>query len=356
MGSPPSRSNASGVLVVTPNFNRRLSGVTSTLQRLLPVQARTLAIAAIGPGLPSSLPHIGWHDLPKLARKPQGKPFRIWHARRNIEMLAGVVLRDVLRFPLKLVFTSASQRRHTAWSRFLISRMDTVISTSAATASYLQRPSAVIGHGIDLELFHPAADRPAARKALGLPDLRLVGCFGRIRAQKGTGDFIDAMLRVLPSRPDAGAILLGRATGAHSVYIEDLRRKVQAAGLAGRIIFAGEVSPSAIADWYRTLDIFVAPQRWEGFGVTPLEAMASGVPVVATRVGAFPDILTAETGILVPASDSAAMADAVARLLDAHDNASAMGRSGLARAKSDFTLETEARRIGELYDRLWAGT
>ena len=140
----------------------------------------------------------------------QADKIREYAARRNIEMLAGLVLRDVLRFPLRIVFTSASQRHHSAWSRFLIARMDALISTSTATAGYLKHPSTVIGHGIDTKLFHPADDRAAARAALGLPDLRLVGCFGRIRRQKGTDVFVDAMLRILPDRPDAGAVVLMR--------------------------------------------------------------------------------------------------------------------------------------------------
>jgi mannosyltransferase len=135
--------------------------------------------------------------------------------------------------------------------------------------------------------------------------------------------------------------------------VDELKARVTAAGMDGRILFAGEVSPSEIAAWYRALDIFVAPQRWEGFGVTPLESMASGLPVVATRVGAFPDILTPETGILIEPGDVGAMAGAVARLLDDPESADAMGSVGLARARANFSLEQEARQIGEVYDALW---
>ncbi len=341
--------------VIAPNFSRRLSGVTSTLERLLPVQARTLRIAALGPGLSPSLPHLRWRDVPKLARKPKDRRFRIWHARRNLEMLAGVALRDLLRFPLKLVFTSASQRRHTKWTRFLIGRMDAVISTSAATASYLERPSTVIPHGIDAGAFHPAEDKAEARAALGLPDLRLVGCFGRIRHQKGTDVFVDAMLRVLPTRPDAGAVVLGRATSQHTAFLEDLKARVAAAGLQARILFPDEVAPSAVADWYRALDIYVAPQRWEGFGVTPLEAMASGVPVVATTVGAFPDLIAEETGMLIPPGNVDAMTDAVALVLDDPQHAQTLSLRGLTRVLSQFKMDNETQRICAVYEGLWNG-
>lgn len=349
------RPNPATVVAVAPNFKRRLSGVTSTLERVVPVQARTLAVAALGPGLSAAVPRIRFRHLVALARRPEGPPFRIWHARRNVEMLAGLLLRDVARFPLKVVFTSASQRVHTGWSRFLISRVDAVIATSEKTAGYLTRPSTVIRHGIEPAAFSPATTRPDARAALGLPDLKLAGCFGRIRRQKGTDVFVDAMIRLLPDCPGWGAIVLGRATAKDEGFLADLKARVAAAGLSDRILFPGEVPPSATPDWYAALDLFVAPQRWEGFGVTPLEAMASGVPVVATTVGAFPELVVdGETGALIPPGDVAAMADAAARWMKDDGARRVGGEAARAHVTAKFTLESEAEAINDVYRRLWA--
>lgn len=361
-GSPraavASRPEFRDVEVIATNFKRRLSGVTSTLERVVPVQSRSVRIAALGPGLSADLPRIRFRDLLGGWRPPSTRAFRVWHARRNVEMLPGWLLRDLLRMPLKVVFTSASQRRHTAWSRFLISRMDAVISTSARTAAYLRRGSTVVRHGIDVEVFRPIADKPSAKRALGLPsplvDRRLVGCFGRVRRQKGTDVFVDAMLEVLPSRPDVAAVVLGRATEAHLGFQSELKRRVAEAGLADRIFFAGEVAPKETPGWYRVLDLFVAPQRWEGFGVTPLEAMASAVPVVATRVGAFEELLVdGVTGSLIPPGEVAPMRDAVAGWLDdpaARDRAASAAREHVAR---EFSLEQEAAGINAVYESLW---
>lgn len=338
--------------IVAPNFTRRLSGVTSTLERILPVLARSARIAALGPGLAPSTPKMSVLDLPMLWRKPADGECRIWHARRNIEMLAGVVLRDVLGFPLRLVFTSASQRHHTRWTRSLIARMDGLIATSAKTATYLQYPATVIGHGINTDAFHPAQNRAAARDELGLPGLKLVGCFGRIRPGKGSDVFVDAMLRVLAARPGVGAVLVGRATFTHTDFLAALRDKIVAAGLADRLLILPEVGTSEMPRWYRALDVFVAPQRWEGFGVTPLEAMASGLPVVATTVGAFPEIVADDTGILVAPSDVEALAAATARLLDDPERAEEMGVAGRARVAAEFSIETEAGKILEVYRAL----
>ncbi|MFC5069264.1 glycosyltransferase family 4 protein [Flaviflagellibacter deserti] len=353
MTPPSTEVDVRRVEVIAPNFKRRLSGVTSTLERVVPEQARSVAIAALGPGLSASLPKLRCHQLAGLWRAPADRPFRIWHARRNIEMLAGILLRDLLRMPLRLVFTSASQRRHTGWTRFLIGRMDAVIATSSATASYLERPSTVIRHGIDLTQFKPPPDRTETRRMLGLPDLRLVGCFGRIRAQKGTDVFVEAMLALLPARPDAGAVVLGRATGPHASFLDALKTRVADAGLSDRLLFADEVPPEQTPRWYQALDVYVAPQRWEGFGVTPLEAMATGMPVVATTVGAFPELLVdGESGFLVPPGDVPAMTSAIATLLDDMDRSAAMSRQARTHVAA-FSLAGEAEAINAVYRGLW---
>ncbi|MBF9059732.1 glycosyltransferase [Rhodobacterales bacterium HKCCSP123] len=338
--------------VIAPNFKRRLSGVTSTVVRLVPVQAREIAIAACGPCLPENLPRIAVGALLAMPRRgPSGA--RVWHARRNSEMLAGLILKHVLRKELRLVFTSASQRRHTGYTRWLIRQMDHVVAASARSAAYLERTATVIPHGIDTRAFSPAEDKAALRARLGLPEGPLIGCYGRIRAQKGTGDFVEAMLAVLAAHPGATALVTGRATRQHRGYAQALRDRVADAGLADRILFKPEVTAQDIADWYRVLDLYVAPQRWEGFGLTPLEAMSCGVPVVATRVGAFEELVAdGETGKLVDPGDIDGLTEAIAAYLDDADRRRDHGLSGRARAVQGFRLEDEAAAINAIYRRL----
>ncbi len=346
--------------VIAPNFKRRLSGVTSTIVRLVPLQARKIAIRATGLGLPPHVPRIPLWQTLFLPRRRAGRPvWRVWHARRNVEMLFGLMLRRLCRRRLRLLFTSASQRRHTWLSRALIRRMDAVVATSEATRRYLEVPAVVIRHGIDLAGFHPREGeaKRALRRRLGLPEgAPIVGNFGRIRAQKGTDVFVEAMLEVMVARPDVIGIVLGRATGRHAAFAEDLARRVAAAGMAERLRFLPEVPVHEIADWHGALDLFVAPQRWEGFGLTPLEAMASGVPVVATTVGAFPELLApGETGMLVPPGDAAAMAAAITAYLDDPQRRAREGAAGRARVERHFRLEQEADALIGVYRALLDG-
>ncbi len=340
--------------VLAPNFKRRLSGVTATVVRLVPLQAHQIAIAAVAPALPDHVPQISRVRLLTMPRFGPNGP-RVWHARRNSEMLAGLILKHLFRKRLKLLFTSASQRHHTGYSKWLIRQMDHVISTSEKTAGYLDRPSTVILHGIDTGEFAPPADHAALKAEMGLPPGPLVGCFGRIRAQKGTDAFVDAMIELLPDRPGAAAIVLGRATEQHQGFERGLREKVAAAGLSDRILFKPEVPVHEIARWYQALDLFIAPQRWEGFGLTPLEAMACGVPVIATTVGAFEElVIPDETGALIPPGDVSAMVEATARLLDDDAERSRQSTAARAHMEANFRIEREAEAITQVYRDLLA--
>jgi mannosyltransferase len=339
----------SEIEVIAPNFKRRLSGVTSTVVRLVPLQALQIGITACAPEMPDDVPNIPWPALITMSRRGPNGP-RVWHARRNVEMIAGLALKHLLRKHLKLLFTSASQRSHSWLTKWLIARMDAVVATSAKTAAYLERPATVIHHGIDCDVFTPTKDRTALRADLGLPDGPLMGCFGRIRAQKGTDVFVDAMIEILSNRTDGAGIVMGRAVDKDAEFREGLKKRVAAASLSDRILFLPEVPVWETPKFYQALDLYIAPQRWEGFGLTPLEAMACGAPCIATRVGAFEELIAeGQTGTLVPAGDLPAMIDAVKTAQDDPQNLSAWSKNARAHVVGKFQLSQEAEALIAIY-------
>ncbi len=342
------------VEVVAPNFKRRLSGVTSTIVQLIPLQrAKGLNIATMGPGLPDTLPHLGWGALLSFWSKPRTKPFRIWHARRNIEMLAGIFMRDVLRMKLRLIFTSAAQRDHKPFTKWLIRRMNAVIATSGRSGSFLQVPHDVIMHGVDLQRFHPPIGDDDSFAASGLPGKYAVGCFGRVRSSKGTDLFVDAMVALLPKYPDWTAIITGRTTAEHQSFEDSLKAKIAAAGLQDRILILGEVPDIRV--WYRRLTLYVAPSRNEGFGLTPLEAMASQTAVVASDAGAYAEMIVDGTGTSVAAGDGEALRKAIEPYLADPALAERDGENALRHVRATFPLEKEAAAISGVYERVFAG-
>jgi mannosyltransferase len=350
---PPSHlSNISEIEVVAPNFKRRLSGVTSTIVQLIPKQIELgCRIVALGPGLPAHLPKLGWSRLPGLWTRPRRHRVRVWHARRNNEMLFGLLLKSILRMRLKLLFTSAAQRKHSGYTRWLIRRMDAVIATSAGSGAFLKVPHTVIQHGVDLQLFHPPEVPDDRMAATGLPGRYLVGCFGRVRHQKGTDLFVQAMIELLPQYPEWTAVVCGRVTKEHRAFADELTKAVTAAGLSDRIRFMGEVDD--IRPWYRRATLYVAPSRNEGFGLTPLEAMASRTAVVASTAGAHSEmIVPGETGAIVPAGDGSALTKAIAGYLADPEETLRQGENAVRHVRTNFALEKEATAIGDVYRQL----
>jgi mannosyltransferase len=342
----------SEIEVVATNFNWRQSGGTTAVAQLVPEQAKTLNIVALGFDLPERVPRMRWRDLPKLFRRPAHRPFRIYHCRRNNEMMLGLLLRDVLRAPLRLIFNSAGQRRHKPLTRWMLRRMDAVITTSERSGSFLEVPHTVVPHGTDFDHFHPPRGGEDDYASSGLPGKYAVGCTGRIRHQKGTDLFVDAMLKLLPHYPDWTAIITGRTTSDKIGFERELKSKIAHAGLIDRIIFLGDVEDISV--WYRRFALFVAPSRQEGFGLTPLEAMASQTAVVASDAGSFPSMIRPGlNGAIVPAGELEALVAAIEPYFRIPSLAMEQGRAALEFVHANFSLAAEARGIRAVYDRLW---
>jgi mannosyltransferase len=332
--------------VVVPNLHRRYSGVTATNRMVAPKLAKLVRAAWFGSYAPDRMARMGTGDLLKLWRR--SAPL-IWHARRNDEMMIGLLLR-ALGWPLKLIFTSAAQRHHTWITRWLIRQMDAIIATSDVSASFLKREATVIPHGVDIEAYAPPADRAAAFAESGLPGRYAVGCFGRIRAQKGSDVFVDAMCRLLPRYPDFSAVMVGAVVAEQTGFAHDLKKRIEAAGLASRIILTGELGIEEVQRWYRRLTIYAFTSRNEGFGLTLIEAMAAGAALVAARAGAAELVVEdGVNGVLVPAGDADALAAALEPLMRDPAAAAAMGARGRQRVMEQFSLEAEAGAIAEIY-------
>ena len=337
--------------VVTPSLGRKFSGINASMLAVFPELARRVSIAALGFHIPDGVARIGFIEFCRSRRRGT---WLIWHARRNVEMLAGLLLKKILRYRLILLFTSAAQRTHSWITRFYYRRMDAIIATTTAAASALEREAVVVAHGVNTERFSPPDDRAAAWAKLGLPGCHGIGILGRVRPQKGTGEFVEAMVRVLPLRPDWTAVIVGQTTGEYRIFEQHLRGKISDAGLTKRVHFTGFLKDSSVVpDWYRALSVVICASRTEGFGLSCLEAMASGCAVVATRAGAWPELITdGEDGYLVPCNDVSALADALLKMTGDPTMASRMGVAGRNKALSRYRIQNEADGIIAVYRRL----
>ena len=343
-------------LIVT-NFNRNFTGVSATAAAVLRHQMNDYTLALAGHPLPHGPDPISKRAAFKLSRKPPaGRPFVIWHVRRNPEMRAALWARDVLRLPVKIVFTSAAQRRHSAYPRWLISRMDAVIATTEAAATYVPNVFAVVPHGVDTDVFTPAQNKPLAWESLGYGGKIGLASIGRIRPEKGTDRFVQAMLRLLPHHPDLTALVIGRAASAHSAFLNGLKQQTAEAGLSDRLLFPGEIPAAAMPKLMRGLSAVVQLPRYEGYGMTPLEGMASGVPFVATDAGSYRAFSQGgQTGTIVPDDAPEETANALTSLLADPERLAACSDAARRAAVNLFSIQAEAQGIAKVYDRLWQG-
>ncbi len=346
---PIANKNAGSLQLIVTNLHWRYSGVTATNRMVSPKLAAMFDAAWLGSDAPDGIARMHFVDLLRLWRR--SVPV-IWHARLNNEMIVGVLLKS-LGWPLRLVFTSAAQRHHSWITRWLISRMDAIIATSDVSASYLKRKATVVTHGVDSDVYVPPIDRAAAFAETGLPGRYAIGCFGRVRAQKGTDLFVDAMCKLLPSYPDFTAVIVGEIKPDQMNFANELRSKIDAAGLQSRIIITGELPIAEVQRWYQRLTIYAFTSRNEGFGLTLIEAMSSGATLVATRAGAAEIAVNdGVTGVLVPTDDADALARAIEPLMRDPAAATAMGARGRQRVLEKFSLDAEAAGIAAVYRTL----
>jgi sugar transferase (PEP-CTERM/EpsH1 system associated) len=214
------------------------------------------------------------------------------------------------------------------------------------------RPDRVtrICNGVDIERFRPKTGpgREFGPQGFAPHTAFVVGTIGRMEAVKDTLTLVRAFLHLVSTETEARDHLRLVAIGDGSLR-EEAQRLVSAAGAAHLVWFPGESDD--IPELMRGLDLFVLPSLREGISNTILEAMASGLPVVATRVGGNPELVVeAETGMLVPASDPVAMAEAIQSYLNDPAKLERHGQAGRKRAETHFSIETMVNRYLDVYD------
>ncbi len=192
------------------------------------------------------------------------------------------------------------------------------------------------------------ARRARARQELGAaPGEQLIGTVGRlIEPKKGIPVFLTAARSLAEKLPDVRFVIVG--DGPARSRLEETATRL---GVAHRTTFAGERRD--IPRVMDALDLLVQPSNWEGFGLTLLEAMAVGRPIVATRVGGIPEVvLDGRTGTLVPPGDPDALAGACFDLLADGERAARFGEAGRERVRAEFSIDRLVNDTASLYREL----
>jgi glycosyltransferase involved in cell wall biosynthesis len=178
---------------------------------------------------------------------------------------------------------------------------------------------------------------------------RIVGAAGRLSPDKGFGVLVEAALRVVREERSAGFVLFGDGP-----LREDLCRAVAAAGLSDRFVLAG--FHDDLDRFMPFFDVLALPSYNEGLPNVVLEALAAGVPVVATAVGGTPEVVEdGVTGYLVPPGDAGVLAERILDLLGFEANRRRLGRRGQERVRREFTFAAQAGQYERLFAELTGG-
>jgi phosphatidylinositol alpha-mannosyltransferase len=224
-------------------------------------------------------------------------------------------------------------------------RIDAAVAVSRAAGRFVTPvfPEGVeiVPNGVDVERFAQPGP-PAA----GLPDGRILLWVGRLDPQKGFPIMVGAFGRLATEYPDLSLVVAGDGRDRHAadMLTEDDR---------ARVLMLGSVPNVELPTYLAAADVFASPATGhESFGIVLVEALAAGVPVVATDIPGYREVIRdGVDGLLVPPSDAAALASAIRRALVEPDLASALAHAGRARAR-EFSWDVVVPRIEAIYERV----
>lgn len=282
------------------------------------------------PGFAQGL-HALFFFLSLVLQRPGTLFFRRWHAMIGSwgfpDAVATAAVATLTSTPvlMKVHGTDVNDYLHVPSKRWQIlaaaRRCRAVMSVSAALRAQLvdagvdSRRAHVIYNGVDAAVFHPT-DKAAARNALGVgADERLLLFIGNLKPSKGCVDLLEGFIRIAEAQPRATLVFIGGGE-ARAHMLERAAER----GLAQRVRLLGKVDHALLPAWFAASDLLCLPSHNEGVPNVVLEAMACGVPVVASTVGGIPEVVPEFAGMLVAPRDTPALAlaleAALARIWD----------------------------------------
>ncbi len=290
-------------------------------------------------------------EVRRIAAIARAKRLEAYHTHQTLAHTFGVLLRWVSGIPC--VATAHAFSRHWHW---IFNRR--IIAVSEATRTFLITRNfvppyriEVIPNFVDHRRFAGVGpgSRVHIRAAFGVDEaLPLIGFVGRVFPNKGWPELLGVLAQVSAAEPGARLLVVG---GVTSAYRATLEAQAAVLGVAQKIVWTGERSD--IPQVLSALDIFVSFSRRETFGLSILEAMAAGIPVVATAVGGVPEVVRdGETGVLVPSGDCDAMARAIVALLRDDRRRRQLAQAGQRDARERFSPELHVPRTEAILARV----
>jgi D-inositol-3-phosphate glycosyltransferase len=319
------------------------------------------------------LPHMAEFASRAVQLFRHSVPYDVVHANFFMSADVGLQLRARLAVPLVVTFHALGviRREHhgdddgfpperIAIEQRVVREADRIVAECPQDRADLLRaygadPSrlSMVPCGVDLQQFRPGS-RQEARRALGLGDDEFIVLqLGRMVPRKGVDNVIQAMAHLDHGQPLRLLVVGGNSADpddGSTAEITRLKRFAMHAGVASKVSFVGQQQRDALRNYYLAADVFVSTPWYEPFGITPLEAMACGTPVIGSDVGGIRySVVDGVTGFLVPPREPIALAQRLTQLRANPALAAAMGRAGACRVRSHFTWSRVASDLLQVY-------
>ncbi|ANQ84996.1 glycosyltransferase family 4 protein [Azoarcus olearius] len=305
-----------------------------------------------------------------------GRPYDIVHANFFMSGLVGMRLREDFGLPLVVTFHALGKvrRRHQGSAdgfpeerlqieEALVASADRIIAECPQDRDDLIRLYGaereridIVPCGVDTAELGPSE---GARARLGLAEDEFVVLqLGRMVPRKGIDNVIRAVGELRRRHGVAARLLVvgGETAEPDPLRTPEIGRLQQIAedeGVSAQVVFTGRRERHCLRDYYCAADVFVTTPWYEPFGITPLEAMACGCPVIGAAVGGIRHtVVNGTTGFLVPPHDPVQLADRLARLQADPERARTFGRAGIRRVRSKFTWQRVAASLASVYGAL----
>lgn len=223
---------------------------------------------------------------------------------------------------------------------------DQVITVSNYSANDISKRGvdkdkiSIVPNGVDLKTYYPG---PSSKEFDQWDTVLLY--VGPLMERKGLKYLIRAMPDILNKHPNTGLLLVGSGERGPLVQL------AENIGVKENIQFEGFVSEGELPEYYRSADVFVLPSLLEGFGMVLVEAMASGVPVVASNATSLPEVV-GQAGITVPKKESDSLYEAITELLDDSSMRRSLANQAEKRVQENFTWERAANQAFKIYSSL----
>jgi hypothetical protein len=309
---------------------------------------------------------MGVRLIPYLKKLRRYFPFNLIHAHTATpDGLAGIILGKYFRVPVVCTLRGSDINSYPSRSRlvyrltrFVLEKADSIVAVSHCLAQSAKnmalKPIAteVIYNGVDTNLFYPIRDRQKLRTILALPERGFIITFvGALTKSKGIEELLDSFHLLVREEKSCRLLLIG--DGDSYAPIE---RKVKRGELHKNIIVLGSRPHSEVALYMKTSDLFVLPTHSEGMPNSLLEAMACGLPVVATPVGGVPEVIhDRENGMLVPVQEVSGLYESMLMLVKDKSLRDRMSTAAVNTITQNFSWSKNANDHIKMYQSIFEG-